>query len=107
MAGLAAAGRITSYVMTKHAVVGLSLALRTEALGHGFYRMGQRTGTFYSPDRLAADTLRAIERNKALLVAPRQARAAWFFARLAPGLLNRMAVRFVDRQRSDGRQPTP
>lgn len=107
MAGLVAAGRITSYVMTKHAVVGLSLALRTEALGREFYRMGQRTGTFYSPDRLAADTLRAIERNKALLVAPRQARAAWLFARLAPGLLNRMAVRFVDRQRPDGRQPTP
>jgi NAD(P)-dependent dehydrogenase (short-subunit alcohol dehydrogenase family) len=136
MAGLAAAGRITSYVMTKHAVVGLTLALRTEAAGHGigvmaicptavdtpildkgwlgdfngreFYQMGQRNATFYSPDRLAADTLRAIERNKALLVAPRQARAAWLFARLAPGLLNRMAIRFVDRQRSaDRRQPTP
>ncbi|WP_179473063.1 SDR family NAD(P)-dependent oxidoreductase [Mycolicibacterium vinylchloridicum] len=134
MAGLAAAGRITSYVMTKHAIVGLSLALRTEALGHGvgvlaicptavdtpildkgwlgdfngreFYQMGQRSETFYSPDRLAADTLRAIERNKALLVAPRQARMAWLFARLAPGLLNRMAVRFVDQQRTDRRQPT-
>ena len=35
MAGLAAAGLITSYVMTKHAVVGLSLALRTEAAAHG------------------------------------------------------------------------
>lgn len=135
MAGLAAAGRITSYVMTKHAVVGLSLALRTEAIGHGvgvlaicptavdtpildkgwlgdfngreFYRMGQRSETFYSPDRLAADTLRAIERNKALLVAPSQARVAWLFARLAPGVLNRMAARFVDRQRTDRRQPTP
>ena len=35
MAGLAAAGQITSYVMTKHAVVGLSLALRSEAAGRG------------------------------------------------------------------------
>ena len=35
LAGLAAAGRVTSYVMTKHAVVGLSLALRSEAAGHG------------------------------------------------------------------------
>ena len=34
MAGLAAAGQITSYVMTKHAVVGLSLALRSEAAAH-------------------------------------------------------------------------
>ena len=35
MAGLAAAGQLTSYVMTKHAVVGLSLALRSEAAAHG------------------------------------------------------------------------
>ena len=35
MAGLTAAGQITSYVMTKHAVVGLSLALRSEAAAHG------------------------------------------------------------------------
>lgn len=34
MAGLAAAGQITSYVMSKHAVVGLSLALRSEAAAH-------------------------------------------------------------------------
>ena len=32
MAGLTAAGQITSYVMTKHAIVGLSLALRSEAV---------------------------------------------------------------------------
>ena len=128
MAGLAAAGRITSYVMTKHAVVGLSLALRSEAASRGvgvlaicptavdtpildkgwlgdfngreFYQMGQGSKNFHSPDRLAADTLRAVERNKALLVTPRQAQAAWLFARLAPGLLNRMAARFVAQQRS-------
>ena len=35
MAGLTAAGQITSYVTTKHAVVGLSLALRSEAAAHG------------------------------------------------------------------------
>src|SRR4051812_49659220 len=35
MAGLTAAGLITSYVMTKHAIVGLSLALRTEAAERG------------------------------------------------------------------------
>ncbi|BBY57789.1 SDR family oxidoreductase [Mycolicibacterium sarraceniae] len=75
--------------------------------GHEFYRLGQRSETFYSPDQLAADTLRAIERNKALLVAPRQARMAWLFARLVPGLLNRMAERFVNQQRTDRRQPTP
>jgi short-subunit dehydrogenase len=114
--------------MTKHAVVGLSLALRSEAAGRGvgvlavcptavetpildngaiggfvgrdFYRMGQRSAKFYSPDSLANDTLWAIERNKALLVAPRQARFAWLFTRLAPGLLQRMSIRFVARQRA-------
>ena len=35
MAGLTAAGQITSYVTTKHAVVGLSLALRSEAVSRG------------------------------------------------------------------------
>jgi NAD(P)-dependent dehydrogenase (short-subunit alcohol dehydrogenase family) len=128
MAGLAAAGQITSYVMSKHAIVGLSLALRSEAAGRGvgvlaicptavetpildkgaiggfvgrdFYRMGQRSPEFSSADELAKDTLRAIERNKALRVWPRQARTAWLFARLAPGLLQRMSIRFVAQQRA-------
>jgi len=128
MAGLTAAGLITSYVMTKHAVVGLSLALRSEAAGHGvgvlavcpaavetpildkgavgrfvgrdYYLTGQGIRTAYDPERLARDTLHAIERNKALLVVPRQARAAWLFARLAPGLMQRMSIRFVQRQRA-------
>ena len=128
MAGLAAAGQITSYVMSKHAVVGLSLALRSEAAGRGvgvlaicptavetpildkgavggfvgrdFYRMGQRSATFASPDDLARDTLTAIERNRALLVWPRQARIAWRVARFAPGFMQRMSIKFVERQRS-------
>lgn len=128
MAGLAAAGQITSYVMSKHAIVGLSLALRSEAAGHGvgvlaicptavetpildkgaiggfvgrdFYRMGRRRTKFASADDLAVDTLRAIERNKALLVWPRQARMAWRLARYAPGLLQRMSIGFVAKQRA-------
>lgn len=35
MAGLTAAGQVTSYVMTKHAVVGMSLALRSESVARG------------------------------------------------------------------------
>lgn len=128
MAGLTAAGQITSYVMTKHAVVGLSLALRSEAIprgvgvlaicpaavetpildkgviggfvGRDYYLRGQGMKTAYDPDRLARDTLRAIERNKALLVVPRRAYASWVFARLAPGLLQRFSIRFVERQRA-------
>ena len=123
MAGLTAAGQITSYVMTKHAVVGLSLALRSEAAAHGvgvlvvcpsavetpildkgavggfvgrdYFLQGQGVKTAYDADRLARDTLRAIERNKALLVKPRRAHAQWVFARLAPGLMQRMSIRFI------------
>lgn len=128
MAGLAAAGQITSYVMTKHAVVGLSLALRSEAISRGvgvlavcpaavetpildkgaiggfvgrdYYLRGQGMRTAYDPDRLARDTLKAIERNKALLVVPKRAHASWLFARLAPGLLQRLSIRFIAQQRA-------
>jgi NAD(P)-dependent dehydrogenase (short-subunit alcohol dehydrogenase family) len=128
MAGLTAAGQITSYVMTKHAVVGLSLALRSEAAAHGigvlavcpsavetpildkgavggfvgrdYFLQGQGVKTAYDADRLAQDTLRAIERNKALLVKPRRAHAQWMIARLAPGLMQRMSIKFIAGQRS-------
>jgi NAD(P)-dependent dehydrogenase (short-subunit alcohol dehydrogenase family) len=128
MAGLTAAGQITSYVMTKHAVVGLSLALRSEAaargvgvlvvcpsavetpildkgalggfVGRDYFLKGQVVKTAYDPDRLARDTLRAIERNKALLVKPRRAHAQWLFARLAPTLMNRVSIGFIERQRA-------
>lgn len=122
MAGLTAAGQITSYVMTKHAVVGLSLSLRSEALARGVgvlavcpgavetpildkgaiggfvgrdYFLKGQGGKAYDPDRLARDVLRAVEKNKALLVKPRIAYAQWLFARLAPGLLQRMSTRFI------------
>jgi NAD(P)-dependent dehydrogenase (short-subunit alcohol dehydrogenase family) len=128
MAGLTAAGQITSYVMTKHAVVGLSLALRSEAVprgvgvlavcpaavetpildkgaiggfvGRDYYLRGQGIKTAYDPDRLARDTLKAIERNKALLVVPKRAHTSWMFARLAPGLLQRLSIRFIADQRA-------
>ena len=92
MAGLTAAGQITSYVATKHAVVGLSLALRSEAasrgvgvlvvcpsavetpildkgaiggfVGRNYFLQGQGVRTAYDPDRLAQDTLRAIEKKR-------------------------------------------
>ena len=43
--------------------------------------------------------LKAIGRNKGLLVKPKQAYASWVFARLAPGLLQRMSIRFIADQR--------
>jgi NAD(P)-dependent dehydrogenase (short-subunit alcohol dehydrogenase family) len=132
MAGLTAAGQITSYVMSKHAVVGLSLALRSEAAAHGvgvlavcpsavetpildtgavggfvgrdYFLQGQGVKTAYDADRLAQDTLKAVERNKALLVKPRRAHAQWVLARLAPGLLQRLSIRFIAGQRAQQSQ---
>ena len=134
MAGLMAAGQITSYVMTKHAIVGLSLALRSEAFSRGvgvlvicpaavetpildkgsvggfvgrdYYLRAQGVRRAYDPDRLARDTLRAIRRNEPLLVVPRQARTMWLFGRVAPRLVNRMSVRFIEAQRSRQRAAT-
>ena len=127
MAGLTAAGQVTSYVATKHAVVGLSMALRSEAVPRGIgvlvvcpaavetpildkgavggfvgrdYFLQSQGGRPYNADQLARDTLRAIDRNKAILVKPTVAHAQWLFARAAPILMNRMAMRFVAGQRS-------
>jgi hypothetical protein len=67
--------------------------------GRDYYLKGQGIKTPYDADRLARDTLEAIERNKALLVKPRRAHAAWLLARLAPGVMQRMSIKFVARQR--------
>ncbi|WP_102144775.1 SDR family NAD(P)-dependent oxidoreductase [Mycobacterium hubeiense] len=134
MAGLTAAGQLTSYVMSKHAVVGMSLALRSEAaargvgvlvvcpsavetpildkgavggfVGRDYFLTGQGVKTAYNADKLAHDTLRAVERNKAVLVKPRRAHAQWLFARLAPGLMQRLSMRFVAQQRAGQRAGT-
>ncbi|SEH67977.1 NADP-dependent 3-hydroxy acid dehydrogenase YdfG [Mycolicibacterium rutilum] len=127
MAGLTAAGQVTSYVMTKHAVVGLSMALRSEAAARGVgvlavcpaavetpildkgsvggfvgrdYFLQAQGGKAYDADRLARDILRAVEKNKPILVKPRIAHAQWLFARLAPGLMNRVSMRFIADQRA-------
>ena len=41
-----------------------------------------------------------IEKNKAILVKPRLAHAQWLFARLAPTLMNRVSVGFIEKQRA-------
>jgi NAD(P)-dependent dehydrogenase (short-subunit alcohol dehydrogenase family) len=127
MGGLMAAGLITSYVMTKHAVVGLSLALRSEAAGKGvgvtvvcpsavdtpildkgyvgrfngrdYYLKGQGVRRPLDPDVLARQTLDAVARNRAMLVTPRSARLQWRIGRLSPRLVELGAARFVEKQR--------
>lgn len=127
MGGLMAAGLITSYVMSKHAVVGLSLALRSEAAAKGvgvtaicpsavetpildkgaigrfhgrdYYLKGQGVRRPHDPAVLAREVLEAVRDDKALLVTPRTARMTWLFGRLAPGAVQKASIRFVAKQR--------
>lgn len=128
MGGLMAAGLLTSYVMTKHAVVGLSLALRSEAAAKGvgvtavcpsavdtpildkgavgrfhgrdYFLKGQGVRRPHDPARLAQEVLDAVRQDRGLLVTPRTARVTWLFGRLAPVTTQRMSVKFVAKQRA-------
>lgn len=125
-AGLMAAGMMTSYCATKHAVVGLSLSLRSEAALHGvgvtvvcpsavetpildkgavgafpgrrFLLEAERNAAPYSPERLAADVLTAVAADRAILVVPARTRFGWFLGRMSPRLMQRMLRRFVAQQ---------
>lgn len=127
MGGLMAAGLITSYVTTKHAVVGLSAALRSEAAAYGvgvtvvcpaavdtpildkgeigrisgrdFYLKGQGVRHPVVPAELAARVLAAIPADEAIVIEPIQARMAYRLQRLAPGFTRNASTRFVDKQR--------
>jgi NAD(P)-dependent dehydrogenase (short-subunit alcohol dehydrogenase family) len=127
MGGLMAAGLITSYVMTKHAVVGLSLALRSEAAAKGvgvtvvcpsavdtpildkgyigkfhgrdFYLKGQGVRHPLDPAVFADEVLEAVAADRAMLVTPRTARFAWRLGRFFPSFVQRSSIRFVAKQR--------
>jgi NAD(P)-dependent dehydrogenase (short-subunit alcohol dehydrogenase family) len=59
--------------------------------------LAQRLGKLYQPDALAQDVLRGVERNRALIVAPRSARIAWRTVRYAPRLAMRTAIAWAGR----------
>jgi len=117
VAGLTPPPYLTPYVATKHAVVGLSLALRGEAKEHGvgvtvvcpswtdtpildstgpedlpkpssaeggMRGAAEKMGKLYTPAALAQDIIRGVERNKAMVVTPRQARVLWRAMRITP-----------------------
>ncbi len=132
MGGLMAAGLLTSYVMTKHAVVGLSLALRSEAAAYGvgvtaicpaavntpildkgqfgrirgrdYFLKGQGIRKPVDPDVLAARVLAAVVAGEALVVEPVQARMAYLLQRLAPAVTQKASVKFIAKQRKLGQK---
>ncbi len=127
MGGLMAAGLLTSYVMTKHAIVGLTLALRSEAAAYGvgvtaicpaavntpildkgqfgavrgrdFFLKGQGIRRPVDPADLAQQVLTAIAKNDALVIAPVQARMAHRLQRLAPRFTQKQSISFIAKQR--------
>lgn len=117
VAGLTPPPYLTPYVATKHAVVGLSLALRGEAKVYGvgvtvvcpswtdtpildstgpddlpkpasaeggMRGAAEKMGKLYTPAALAQEIIRGVERNKAMVVVPRQARLLWRAMRISP-----------------------
>jgi NAD(P)-dependent dehydrogenase (short-subunit alcohol dehydrogenase family) len=131
LAGLVPAPMMLPYTTTKHAVVGLSLALRAEAAAHGVRVSAICPGfvdtplldnanpdlpateagshareaalsvqrKLYTAEALARDVLRGVDKNRALIVAPASARAAWRGARLSPEGAVRIAGRGIGRLR--------
>lgn len=59
-------------------------------------------GHLYSADALAADVLRGVDRNRAIIVAPRQARIMWRLMRLSPSVLMRLAAARTARDFDNG-----
>jgi len=73
---------------------------QTEA-GANAAALARTLGKLYQADRLAQDVLRGVERNKALIVAPRSARVAWRMARYAPGFTMRTIISGVRRRAAE------
>jgi NADP-dependent 3-hydroxy acid dehydrogenase YdfG len=117
LAGLTPAPGEISYAASKHAVVGLSCALRAEAADLGvrvsvvcpglidtpIIRTSEVRGIerdammkvvgstkWMSPDACARAILRGVEKNKAIIVITPLARAIWLLTRISPSL----AIRF-------------
>jgi NAD(P)-dependent dehydrogenase (short-subunit alcohol dehydrogenase family) len=64
--------------------------------------LSRSMGKAYPPASLAADVLEGVARNRAFIVTPRHARAAWAVYRLSPELFVRSLPKLLGRMRSAG-----
>jgi NAD(P)-dependent dehydrogenase (short-subunit alcohol dehydrogenase family) len=131
--GLVPFPNTVGYVASKYGVVGLSNALRIEGRDLGV-RVSVvcpgyiRTAIFQdskmirmdrskvvemlaeaggmSPEECAAAILRGVERNRAVIVVTRTARALWFLQRISPGLVRRFMEGRLRRFRKEARTGT-
>jgi short-subunit dehydrogenase len=128
--GLVPLRKGAAYQASKFGLVGLSAALRAEygrdigvtALCPGFVHTpmldrclaggpGQRPRVIpdwlcASPEQVAAAAVRAIRRNKGLVVVTPAARLLWWLARISPGLLDWMTRQGWRGRRRTGAAPT-
>lgn len=115
-AGLVPRAGMSAYTATKHAVVGLSGALRVEAAAHGvrvsvvcpgYVRTNIFTSTRFvnvdgaalmarvpirpmSAETCARITLRGVERNQAIIAVSKLLRLEWLIHRVSPSLFLRL-----------------
>ncbi len=136
VAGLIALPMSTPYTTTKHAVVGLSSALREEAVAFGVKvsvvcpgfirtaifanadvantdpgeaRKGMEAAAeplFMEVSDAATKILRGVERNQRIINFPRHARLWWLLHRLHPDLLRPLYRKMVGDYRSMGKSAT-
>ncbi len=128
-AGLFTSPGLGSYTATKHAVVGISKALRVEAERHGVQvsvlcpgairtpiltmgKYGRYDGVsdeqllkFWepfrpmAPEKFAERALRAVLRGDAIIVVPAWSKAFWYLERLSPALSMRVGKAMLKRIR--------
>lgn len=130
VAGLAPYPFALPYTTSKHAVVGLSQALRAEARGHGIrvsvacpgmvktpiWARSPVRGSLergrerllewmptMAPDRCASAIARGIVANKGIIPVTAEARAAWWLNRLSPELAARVSHQLAGLARRMGR----
>lgn len=114
LAGLLPGGLMTSYVASKHAVVGFTLGLRAEAQEYGIkvnalcpgfietsfhdttpkvsdYLRNERNQRdrylFPTADKCVAGMMKGVERNRAIIISPGWQRIFWWMNRLFPALI--------------------
>ena len=113
LAGLVPSPEMVPYAATKHAVVGLSLALRVEAAAHGirvsalcpgFVDTRERVRTFQprllDADKVAQRALRGLDRNQPLIVVGAFGHLIWRATRLSPALATSVAAHLAAREKS-------
>ncbi len=130
LAGLLPGGLMTSYVASKQAVAGFTLALRAEAYQYGIKvnalcpgfietpihdttskasaylqeDRNQRNKSFFpTADKCVNAMMKGIARDKAIIIAPRLHRVFWWLYRLFPSLIPFAWSRIIARLKRQSR----